>query len=171
MKISAFGILLLFGLLGASAPPPACTAREYRQFDFWQGNWNVYATGTRQLVGTNSVTRELNGCVLQEHWRGASGTAGTSFNIYDAAAKHWHQTWVDGGGGLLLLDGAMHDGKMILSGTMPGRDGKPVMNRIVYTPNADGSVRQVWTASRDGGRTWTTSFDGTYRAVHQKARL
>jgi hypothetical protein len=32
-----------------------------------------------------------------------------------------------------------------------------------YSRNADGSVRQFGEVSPDGGATWTTSFDFTYR--------
>ena len=35
--------------------------------------------------------------------------------------------------------------------------------RITWTPNADGSVRQHWETSTDDGKTWKTSFDGLYR--------
>jgi hypothetical protein len=30
-------------------------------------------------------------------------------------------------------------------------------------PGKDGSVRQLWESSADGGRTWTTVFDGLCR--------
>ena len=52
---------------------------------------------------------------------------------------------------------------MVLAGTRRGRNGKPVTDRITFTPRPDGSVRQWWQASRDGGATWTTVFDGIYR--------
>jgi hypothetical protein len=35
-------------------------------------------------------------------------------------------------------------------------------DRVTWTPNADGSVRQLWEKSADGGATWTTAFDGLY---------
>jgi hypothetical protein len=148
----------------AASPSPApCSASAYHQFDFWVGNWTVYGTQDRKLSGTNDVTREQGGCVLQEHWIGTSGDTGTSVNLYYDRAHHWHQTWVDNSGGLLLLDGGLRGGNMVLSGTMPGRDGKPVLNRIEWTPNKDGTVRQLWTASRNGGKTWNILFDGTYK--------
>ena len=110
------------------------------------------------------MTRELRGCVVQEHWSGAGGGNGTSFNHYDAARKVWHQSWVDDSGGILLLDGGWRDGSMVLSGSHPGRaPGVTVTDRITWTPRADGSVRQWWQVTRDGGATWTTVFDGIYR--------
>jgi hypothetical protein len=36
------------------------------------------------------------------------------------------------------------------------------LNRITWSPNPDGSVRQHWEQSSDGGTTWATIFDGLY---------
>ena len=35
-------------------------------------------------------------------------------------------------------------------------------NRITWTPNEDGSVRQLWEATKDSGGTWVILFDGQY---------
>ena len=151
----------------AASPTPApCTSPQDRQFDFWAGRWTVTDNGTGKSAGTNDITREYRGCVLQEHWRGTDGSAGSSFNHYDASRKVWHQTWVDNGGGILYLDGGLKDGSMVLSGKRRGRLGKWVTDRITFTPRPDGSVRQWWQVTRDGGATWTTSFDGIYRKAN-----
>lgn len=148
----------------ATARPAPCATAKDREFDFWIGRWNVTDHATGHPAGTNDVTREYRGCVLQEHWSGTGGERGSSFNHYDAPRKVWHQSWVDDQGGLLLLDGGMKDGSMVLSGSRPARRGTgTVIDRITFTPQADGSVRQWWQVSRDGGKTWTTSFDGIYR--------
>lgn len=34
--------------------------------------------------------------------------------------------------------------------------------RLAFTPNPDGTVRQFWEMSGDGGATWTVLFDGLY---------
>jgi hypothetical protein len=147
-----------------SSPPPACGGPEYRQFDFWLGDWNVYAPdGT--LAGTNDVTREMDGCVLQEHWvaAGPPPQTGSSFNTWSPALRRWHQTWVDSTGGFLLLDGGLKNGVMILSGDMPARSGGgTVRNRIAWSVLGGGRVRQLWERSRDGGASWSVVFDGTY---------
>jgi len=149
-------------------PPPAqaCSAKEYRQFDFWIGDWEV--TASQQPAGTNSIHPVNSGCALQENWRGAGegGIVGTSFNIFDQATGFWHQTWVDSSGTLLQLDGGLIDGVMVLSGERPARDGNGmVMHRIAWTPNPDGSVRQLWEASTDQGESWNVLFDGLYTRV------
>lgn len=146
------------------APASPCEAAEHRQFDFWLGEWDVTSDG--QPAGTNRIEVIEKGCALQEHWQGAGpgGISGTSFNIYDRQTRRWHQTWVDASGTLLQLDGGLVDGVMVLSGERPARNGKGVArHRISWTPNEDGSVRQLWEASQDGGATWNVIFDGLYR--------
>ena len=148
----------------AQAPPkPACTNPEYRQFDFWLGDWNVYDPAGK-LAGTNRVTLELGRCVLHEHWNGTRGSVGESFNAYDQPRGRWHQTWVDNGGTVLSLEGGLHGRDMVLQGTTPdsaAQDGQAIQ-RITWSPLDSGDVRQHWEASKDGGATWTTAFDGRY---------
>jgi hypothetical protein len=147
----------------SALPASSCNSEKHHQFDFWIGDWTVSSNG--EPAGTNSIYLIHNGCALQENWQGsgAGGVSGTSFNIYDPAHDRWHQTWVDSTGTLLELDGKLIDGKMVLSGERPTRDGNAVvLHRIIWTPNEDGSVRQHWEASKDGGRDWSTLFDGLY---------
>lgn len=146
-----------------SPSPAACSAPEYRQFDFWLGDWDVHDP-SGAVVGTNLVTREFEGCVLQEHWvaAGAPPQRGSSFNTWSPGAKKWHQTWVDSTGGFLLLDGELKDGVMTLGGEMTARDGSLVRHRIAWSPLPGGRVRQLWERSRDQGKRWTVVFDGTY---------
>ena len=151
---------------GTPAAPTPCSSAKYHQFDFWIGDWKVTANG--QEAGTNSIHPILNGCVLKEVWQGAGGVAGNSFNIYDQAYNRWHQTWVDGSGTLLELDGGLEHGSMVLKGQRPSPDGKGLAtHRITWTPNADGSVRQLWASTQDG-QTWTVLFDGLYVKVKDK---
>jgi hypothetical protein len=147
--------------LQAQTPPPSCTAPEHRQFDFWIGDWNVY--GPRgKLAGRNTITRVYGGCVIREHYVGARGYTGGSLNIYDASRDRWHQTWVDNGGLLLELDGGFRDGKMVLEGETLDSTGAVQKQRITWEPLQAGKVRQHWQQSTDGGKSWTTLFDGTY---------
>ncbi|MEP7154574.1 MAG: hypothetical protein ABI905_02285 [Betaproteobacteria bacterium] len=147
----------------APKPPPVpCAAAENRQFDFWIGDWDV-TNPAGKMVGTNEIKPILNGCVLHESWKGQGNFTGQSFNIYDARRKVWHQTWVDGAGNALMMDGKFENGSMTLSDRdMPGKPDRNAINEIIWTPNVDGSVRQHWRTSADGGATWKTSFDGKY---------
>jgi hypothetical protein len=145
----------------APAPPKPCTSPESRQFDFWIGDWDVFSPDGKQ-AGTNKITA-VYGCVLHESWKGRGGYEGQSFNRWDAARGVWHQTWVDSSGGIIVIEGAFRDGVMTLTDAgQPGKKDAKAVNEIAWTPNADGTVRQHWRTSADGGSTWKTAFDGKY---------
>lgn len=151
-----------------SSPPSAsaagpCAAPERHQFDFWIGNWRVTdASGAFQ--GTNDVTAEFGGCVVQEHWKGSDGSRGSSFNTYLPGRKQWQQTWVDSNGLTLQLYGGLQDGSMVLSGTRVTKAGT-VVDRIAWTTLPDGRVRQHWQESNAGAQVWKEIFDGYYSRV------
>jgi hypothetical protein len=52
---------------------------------------------------------------------------------------------------------------MEMTGELPRDGGGTQLQRIRWTPQADGSVIQQWDTSDDDGRSWTTSFRGVYR--------
>ena len=163
-------VLLLAATLGAASAARAqtqqariaatCSAAEYRQFDFWIGEWRV-KNPSGQAVGSNRVTAILGGCALREEWQGTGGSDGTSLNFYDPVARVWRQTWVDNGGQPLDLRGGMRAGRMVLE-TTSGR----MIQRITWTPFSRDSLRQLWQQSSDGGRRWRTVFDGIYMRVY-----
>jgi hypothetical protein len=153
-------ILELAVSVAQAAPPGPCSSAEHRQFDFWIGDWQVHKPdGT--FAGLNRITREYGGCVIHEHYATGKGYSGESLNAYDAARKVWHQTWVDDSGVLLTLEGRWNGKSMVLEGLAPGPDGGMAKQRITWTPNADGSVRQLW-ESADAKGAWTVAFDGRY---------
>jgi hypothetical protein len=158
----ALALALAAAPASAQAPPPnPCAAPESRQFDFWIGDWDVFQPDGK-LAGTNRIA-PIYGCVLHESWKGRGGYEGQSFNRYDAQRGVWHQSWVDSSGGLLVIEGAFKDGAMRMSDAgQPAKKDPKKVNEIAWTANADGSVRQLWRVSEDGGTTWKTSFDGKY---------
>jgi hypothetical protein len=147
----------------APPPPPAtCDAAEYRQFDFWIGTWTVTEGG--QPVGHNTIEADLKRCALFESWSSSDGSRGRSINFYDRNRHRWHQTWIDDRGGALDLDGGLVEGSMVLAGERPTpKAGGPVRDRISWTPQRDGSVRQHWEVMKPGQSTWETVFDGLYK--------
>ena len=150
-------------LTAQQSPPRGCPNPLHHQFDFWIGDWTVTDSAGTTPFGTNLVTREEDGCLLQEHWTGSKGGSGQSFNFYDNGLAHWEQVWVDNSSGTLHLAGQFAEGKMSLEGDTPGPNGSTVRNRIAWTPEPDGRVRQQWSVSSDGGKSWQLSFDGWYR--------
>jgi len=162
LLLSAVTLLSVADLLVAQGTP-SCSAPEYRQFDFWVGDWTV-TTPQGALAGTNRIERTVDGCVLQEHWVGSKGGSGTSLNMWVAADRKWHQVWMDASGSMLELKGALEGSQMIMSGEHPtgGASGGVTIERITWTPQAGGTVRQLWESSKDGGASWSTQFDGVY---------
>jgi hypothetical protein len=67
---------------GTGGGQPRCSRAEYRQFDFWVGEWGV-TTPNGQVAGTNRIRQIDGGCALREEWQGARGGTGTSLNIFD----------------------------------------------------------------------------------------
>jgi len=144
--------------------PCACCGEEYRQFDFWVGDWEAFGP-KGNLAGTNNIVVLQDQCIIQENWASANGAyTGTSYNHYDSQTGKWNQLWLDNQGGSLQLTGGLTDGKMILTGApSPGGDGKNYISRITWTPNQDGSVRQHWEAQVEGEVEWQTWFNGLYK--------
>ncbi|MGH8130399.1 MAG: tetratricopeptide repeat protein [Steroidobacteraceae bacterium] len=140
-------------------PLKPCNTPEYRQFDFWLGDWDVESPASPGRVSRNRIIRINNGCTLREEYTSPGGYAGTSLNFYDATRKLWHQTWIDNQGAALYLEGGLQGKSMVLATTADPQQ----VNRITWTLLDDGRVRQLWESTTDGGKTWTTVFDGYYR--------
>ncbi len=147
----------------SNAQPPAkpCGASpEYRQFDFWIGEWDVTANGNR--AGESSVQLILGKCVVFENWTGARGMNGKSFNIYDPAKGKWRQTWVDDFGTLTEFTGEFKDGVMrFVADTVDAR-GNKTLRKMTFFPLPEGRVRQLGERSTDGGKTWSADYDLIY---------
>lgn len=137
---------------------PECGATDYASFDFWQGDWNVTAGGGQ--AGTDLVEPLASMCGIQENWSAAGGGTGISLNMYDPRSGLWTQYWVDSSGLYLELTGGLQGDAMVLQGVRGGTGN--VLDRVTWTPNVDGSVRQLW-ETNTGGTGWVTTFDGLYR--------
>jgi hypothetical protein len=157
-------LLSHFWLFSQNRPSqcPCCTP-QHEQFDFWIGEWEVSDTsGT--IVGYNTITKEQNNCVLKESWRSAKGKfTGTSFNYYDSQTKTWNQLWIDNAGSQLNLQGGFQGKNMVLeSQPFTDKSGKEKQHQITWTPNEDGSVRQVWIVTNLEDGIVNTLFNGLY---------
>ena len=140
----------------------ACCTENHAAFDFWIGNWEVKNTdGT--LAGHNKLKKIENGCVLKEQWTSAKGAfTGTSYNFYNQKEECWEQLWIDNSGNHLKLKGNRIGNKMILaSDPYTHTDGQEYVNRITWTLNEDGSVRQLWEVLK-GENVVNVAFDGLY---------
>ncbi|HEX9660133.1 MAG TPA: hypothetical protein VGA18_07520 [Rhodothermales bacterium] len=153
-------LFLTMGSLAAAQTPMCADSVKSHQFDFWIGDWEVTAGG--KLAGHNVIEPILDGCVIQENWTGAGGSAGSSLNFYNPQTDGWEQFWVWRRGTTIHTKGGYSDGKMVLEGETTDEQGQTRLNRITWYDNDDGTVRQHWQMSSDGGETWTDAFDGLY---------
>lgn len=137
-----------------------CKAKpEFRQFDFWIGEWapkNVQGV----TVGSSSIQLILGSCVIFENWE-TPVSAGKSFNVFDTRDGKWHQTWVDGKGLITHYVGGLVDGKMVLTNESVV-SGKKTLAKMTFSKLDDGNVRQHGESSTDDGKTWATTFDFIY---------
>ena len=146
--------------LAAEAPTPSnCNAPEYRQLDFWVGDWDAkWAPSEGDTgIGSNHITRSYEGCVIEEHFDGhpAQHLMGHSVSMYVAPTKMWRQTWVDNEGGYIDLSGGPQpNGDFVL--TTPVRpNGK--ISRMIFTDIKPDSFTWRWQSSADG-KAWADSW-------------
>lgn len=143
--------------------PPTCSTPAHRAFDFWIGAWDVTPAGRDAPTAVNRINVQHGGCVIREDYTTKGGYTGMSMSLYDRSREMWHQTWMGTDGDVLFIEGGLNDeGAMVLSNqNTPYFVEGSTINRITWTPNKDGSVRQHWQSSEDG-QLWTTVFDGLY---------
>ncbi len=150
------------------AQSASCASAEYRQFDFWIGDWDAFDVDNPTVkVAHNRVDPILGECVLLEDYQGTNGSKGESFSIYDASRGVWHQTWVTNRGRLLVIEGKFEGGEMVLAGADRAADGKERSVRGTWKP-ASGGVRETAVTSTDGGKTWQPWFDMMFRPHNPK---
>lgn len=155
-----------------ASPPQNCTAPEHKQFDFWVGDWEVYLTDKpEQMVGGSLIEKIYGDCVIRENWQPFTLQAGGSLNNYDSAQKIWRQTWVDSQNARVDFTGGLENGKMVLTGLWKGSGGpgKDRLTRMTFSREAGGTVRQLGEVSSDGGKSWSESFDFTYKPRRKPA--
>ena len=139
-----------------------CNTPEYKQFDFWVGSWDVQSP-QGQSLGRDDITRENDGCILQERWESRRVEKGTSFNFYDSRDKMWHQIYFDNSGNMGAyppMAGGVKDGRMVF---LTDATQSPLYRWTFYPLDAPGTkVRQWAESSNDGGKSWTTIWDAVF---------
>lgn len=168
MKKIFFVIAVFISIQNLAAQKP-CSRPEFRQFDFWIGDWEAFGKNGSK-AGDSKISLILDSCVILEEWTSASFQqglryAGKSFNSYNAASKQWQQTWTDNTGNTTeFLRGEGSDGKIIYyADKVAGPQGKNFMRRLTFTKLSDDKVRQFGEMSNDEGKTWIAEYDLEYR--------
>lgn len=145
-----------------------CSVPEQKQFDFWVGEWDLTwpnQSGGEPGHGTNSIQRELDGCVIEENFSGRTSMPlrGMSISTFDTRSNKWKQTWVDNEGSYLDFVGEFKDGQMLLQREAAKPDGTKVLQRMEYKNITPNEFDWGWERSEDGGKTWQVLWPIHYK--------
>jgi hypothetical protein len=140
-----------------------------RKFDFWIGEWDVYANGNQ--VGESEIRRADGGCAIHENYTTKFNYSGQSINYFDPIDKKWKQYWIGSAGDKTeYIETENYNANMQFIGKTMLKNGKIRLTKMTFTYNADkDTVRQQLESSLDDGQTWTTGFDGLY--IRKKLRI
>ncbi len=168
MRKIAITIALGFFAIHSLSQKP-CDQPEFRRFDFWIGEWEVF-NAKGQKAGDSKISLILDSCVILEEWTSATPQkgltfSGKSFNTYNVATHQWQQTWVDNTGGTTeFLRGEAGQNQVVFyADKVMGTQGKIFMLRLTFTKLESDKVRQFGERSDDMGKTWSTQYDLEYR--------
>ncbi|CAE7162114.1 unnamed protein product [Symbiodinium microadriaticum] len=136
--------------------------KELALLDFWFGDWRV-EDEVGNALGSNSIFRLLNGCVIQERWQGVGGGVGVSLFYVNPETSRLKQVWVTG---QALSPGGTKEKEVIASelgqfvqfqGSYPNGDAR-VLDRTTLTRQEDGSILQLIEISQDDGASWQSTL-------------
>src|ERR1700730_17208984 len=149
---------------------PCMADPHNREFDFWVGEWNAFVTGTNNLAGYSSIQKASGDCMILENWTSARVPFnGKSMNFIDPVTNKWEQVWVgsDGRGNHVgrFINGEYKENVMRFEFETPDAQGKKLMGRFSFFNEGPQQVRQLNETSADGGKTWTTVYDFTYKRI------
>jgi len=141
-----------------------CEDGEFRQFDFWVGDWDVAPAAGGVQQGTSHVAKEMGGCVIWENWTSAGGPYfGKSYNTWNVSLKRWEQYWVDNAAGVIFFHGGLKDGVMdYWTDDVPQPTGGTLLRHLQFFDLGPDKVRQFSQGSNDGGKTWHVEYDFIY---------
>ncbi len=155
-----------------SKPEPfSSSTPQARQFDFWLGEWDLTWPGEQSGLpagqlgrGTNTITAILDSAVIQENFvdLASNSLRGMSVSVYNQRLGKWQQTWVDNQSSYLDFTGEFKDGKMILSRQAAAKDGRTIIQRMLWHNIAKDQLDWNWEASEDGGKTWKVNWQIHY---------
>jgi tetratricopeptide (TPR) repeat protein len=148
-----------------------CEDAEFRQFDFWIGDWDVTSTGDGVSRGSSHISSEMGGCVIWENWTSeGNGYFGKSYNTYNLNLHRWEQYWVDNSAGTIFFHGKLKDGVMdYWTDEVPQPNGQKLRRHLQFFNQGPGKVRQFSQGSTDGGKTWQVEYDLTYNRRADKS--
>ena len=129
-------------------------------FDFWVGQWNAEWSlqNGETGKGTNFITKELDGKVIEENFSilegPNAGFKGKSLSVYNPLNKIWHQAWTDNQGGYYDFHGAIEGDRNIFTTNVLEQGDKRIIQRMVFYDIEADSFTWDWEGTQDGGETW-----------------
>ncbi len=166
-----FFFLLILSFISHTLPAQRlpCSGPEFRQFDFWIGEWEVFGK-TGQKAGDSKISLILDSCIILEEWTSANMMqglryAGKSFNTWNRALKEWQQTWVDNRGNTTAFTHGKFEDKRIIFTTDPFPFSKDTIavRRLTFFDLGKDKVRQLGEITKDKGTSWAMEYDLEYR--------
>jgi len=148
-------------------PPVPCQAAEFRQMDFWVGDWDLtwLTPNGATKSGKNTVTRSAFGdCVITENFDGAPGNTlkGMSVSTYSKPHGQWRQSWVDNQGGYFSLHGGLQpDDSFILE--MDRLNNKGPYSRMVFEDIKADSLVWRWQGKTKDEDKWADQWVIQYK--------
>ena len=160
---------LLFLLSQSLSAQKPCSLPEFRQFDFWIGEWEAYGVNGKK-GGDSKISLILDSCIILEEWTSAGVQqglryAGKSFNTWNRASRQWQQTRVDNTGNTTAFTKGKFENKRIVFSTDPFPFSKDTLaiRRLTFFDLGIDKVRQLGEISKDKGATWAVEYDLEYR--------
>src|SRR5262245_27202635 len=169
MKRASTLLLIVFISQLSFAQRVPCSSPEFRQFDFWIGDWEVFGING-QKAGDSKISLILDSCIILEEWTSAGmfngiRYAGKSFNTWNNILQQWQQTWVDNAGSSTAYTKGKYENKAIVFNTDPFPFSKDTIatRRLTFFDLGADKVRQLAEITKDKGNTWVTEYDLEYR--------
>jgi hypothetical protein len=169
MKRSFIVIVILFIAHSLFAQRLPCSSPEFRQFDFWIGEWEAFGINGKK-AGDSKISLILDSCIILEEWTSAGVQqglryAGKSFNTWNSSLKEWQQTWVDNTGNTTAFTHGKFADKKIIFNTdpFPFSTDTTAIRRLTFFDLGKDKVRQLGEITKNNGTTWATEYDLEYR--------
>lgn len=137
-------------------------------FDFWLGDWDAQWIGAdgKEERGTNRLSHILDNKVIEEDFviteGPQSGFKGRSISVFNPTTKIWHQAWADNQGGYFDFIGAVDGETKIFKTKVIERDGRKLIQRMVFSDIKYESFTWKWQGSQDGGENWNLLWKINY---------
>jgi mannose-6-phosphate isomerase-like protein (cupin superfamily) len=137
-------------------------------FDFWLGEWELhwFEKDSVKAIGENIITKDLGGSVITENFKVLAGQnkgyLGRSVSLFDNRSQSWRQTWVDNAQAYLEFTGGKEGHTYFFERRFTARNGKDVMQKMVFHHITTEGFIWDWKGSTDTGKTWNTNWQIYY---------